>query len=77
MALTTFDLDEYVLRALRAGAVGFLLESTSPEDLLDLVRVAAAGHTVPSSALVKRRHVCVCRRLRVRQVAGGQGGDKR
>lgn len=53
VALTTFDLDEYVLRALRAGAVGFLIKSTSPEDLVQLVQVAAAGHTVlsPTAAL--------------------------
>jgi len=54
VALTTFDLDEYVLRALRAGAVGFLLKSTSPEDLVDLVRVAAAGHTVLSPVAAQR-----------------------
>lgn len=54
VALTTFDLDEYVLRALRAGAVGFLLKSTAPEDLVDLVRVAAAGHTVLSAAPAQR-----------------------
>ena len=54
VALTTFDLDEYVLRALRAGAVGFLVKSTSPEDLVDLVRVAAAGHTVLSAVPAQR-----------------------
>jgi DNA-binding NarL/FixJ family response regulator len=54
VALTTFDLDEYVLRALRAGAVGFLLKSTSPEDLVALVRVAAAGHTVLSAVPAQR-----------------------
>jgi DNA-binding NarL/FixJ family response regulator len=54
VALTTFDLDEYVLRALRAGAVGFLLKSTSPEDLVALVRVAAAGHTVLSPVAAQR-----------------------
>ncbi|GIJ43384.1 DNA-binding response regulator [Virgisporangium aliadipatigenens] len=54
VALTTFDVDEYVLRALRAGAVGFLLKSTAPEDLVDLVRVAAAGHTVLSPAATHR-----------------------
>jgi DNA-binding NarL/FixJ family response regulator len=54
VALTTFDLDEYVLRALRAGAVGFLLKSTSPEDLVGLVRVAAAGHTVLSAVPARR-----------------------
>jgi DNA-binding NarL/FixJ family response regulator len=54
VALTTFDVDEYVLRALRAGAVGFLLKSTAPEDLIDLVRVAAAGHTVLSPEAARR-----------------------
>jgi DNA-binding NarL/FixJ family response regulator len=54
VALTTFDLDEYVLRALRAGAVGFLLKSTSPEDLVDLVRVAASGNTVLSPVATQR-----------------------
>jgi DNA-binding NarL/FixJ family response regulator len=54
VVLTTFDLDEYVLRALRAGAVGFLLKSTAPEDLVDLVRVAAAGHTVLSPVPAQR-----------------------
>jgi DNA-binding NarL/FixJ family response regulator len=54
VALTTFDLDEYVLRAMRAGAVGFLLKSTAPEDLVALVRVAAAGHTVLSPTATQR-----------------------
>ncbi len=54
VALTTFDADEYVLRALRAGAAGFLVKSTPPEDLIDLVRVAAAGHTVLSPAAARR-----------------------
>ncbi|MEW9552560.1 response regulator [Nonomuraea sp. NPDC050783] len=52
VALTTFDSDVHVLRALEAGASGFLVKSTPPEDLLDLVKVAAQGHTVlsPSAA---------------------------
>lgn len=54
VALTTFDADTYVLRALRAGAAGFLLKSTPPEDLIGLVRVAADGHTVLSAAASKR-----------------------
>ncbi|MGW3353493.1 response regulator [Nonomuraea rubra] len=48
IALTTFDSDSHVLRALEAGASGFLVKSTPPEDLLDLVKVAAQGHTVLS-----------------------------
>jgi DNA-binding NarL/FixJ family response regulator len=54
VALTTFDADEYVIRALRAGASGFLLKSTPPEDLVKLVRVAADGHTVMSAAATTR-----------------------
>ena len=46
MVLTTFDADQYVLRALRAGVAGFLVKSTPPEDLIKLVQVAAEGHTV-------------------------------
>jgi DNA-binding NarL/FixJ family response regulator len=54
VALTTFDADEYVMRALRAGAAGFLVKSTPPEDLINLVRVAADGHTVLSAVAAKR-----------------------
>jgi DNA-binding NarL/FixJ family response regulator len=54
VALTTFDADSYVIRALRAGAAGFLLKSTPPEDLAELVRVAADGHTVLSPAATRR-----------------------
>ncbi|RBQ21905.1 DNA-binding response regulator [Spongiactinospora rosea] len=48
VVLTTFDADHYVLRALDAGASGFLLKSTPPRELIGLVRVAAGGHTVMS-----------------------------
>ena len=54
VALTTFDADTYVIRALRAGASGFLVKSTPPEDLIGLVRVAADGHTVLSPAAARR-----------------------
>jgi DNA-binding NarL/FixJ family response regulator len=54
VVLTTFDADQYVLRALRAGAAGFLIKSTPPEDLIGLVRVAADGHTVLSPAAARR-----------------------
>jgi len=54
VVLTTFDADEYVLRALRAGAAGFLVKSTPPEDLIDLVHVAADGHTVLSPEATRR-----------------------
>ncbi|MFJ8386471.1 response regulator [Streptomyces sp. NPDC094438] len=54
VVLTTFDADQYVLRALRAGATGFLVKSTPPEELIGLVRVAAEGHTVLSPAAARR-----------------------
>jgi DNA-binding NarL/FixJ family response regulator len=54
VVLTTFDADQYVLRALRAGAAGFLVKSTPPEDLIGLVRVAAEGHTVLSPVAARR-----------------------
>jgi DNA-binding NarL/FixJ family response regulator len=54
VALTTFDADSYVLAALRGGAVGFLLKTTPPKDLAELVRVAAAGHAVLSPAAIAR-----------------------
>ncbi|NBE95551.1 response regulator transcription factor [Nonomuraea sp. KC401] len=52
VALTTFDSDTHVLRALQAGANGFVVKSTPPQDLIDLVKVAAQGATVlsPSAA---------------------------
>jgi DNA-binding NarL/FixJ family response regulator len=54
IVLTTFNLDQYVLRAMQAGAAGFLLKDTAPEDLTALVRVAADGHTVLSPAATRR-----------------------
>ncbi|MGW4447399.1 response regulator [Streptomyces sp. NPDC004682] len=54
VVLTTFDADQYVLRALRAGAVGFLVKSTPPEELIGLVRTAAQGHTVLSPSAARR-----------------------
>ncbi|WP_020578350.1 response regulator [Actinopolymorpha alba] len=52
--LTTFDLDEYVNRALRAGAVGFLLKDTPPHDLAAAVRTVAAGHAMLAPPVLKR-----------------------
>ena len=54
VALTTFDADQYVLRALRGGAAGFLVKSTPPEELIRLVRVAADGNMVLSPAAARR-----------------------
>jgi DNA-binding NarL/FixJ family response regulator len=52
--LTTFDLDEYVYEALRAGASGFLLKDTDPEALLDAIRVVAAGDALLSPSVTRR-----------------------
>ena len=68
VALTTFDVDEYVLRALRGGAAGFLLKSTAPEDLTDLVRAAARGTTVLSAAATRRLVAATGDRQRAREL---------
>jgi DNA-binding NarL/FixJ family response regulator len=54
LILTTFDLDEYVFAALRAGASGFVLKDTQPGDLLTAVRVIAAGEALLSPAITRR-----------------------
>jgi DNA-binding NarL/FixJ family response regulator len=52
--LTTFDLDEYVYDALRAGASGFLLKDVTAERLFDAVRVVAAGEALLAPAVTRR-----------------------
>ena len=52
--LTTFDLDEYVFGALRAGASGFLLKDTLPADLLTAIRVVAAGDALLAPSITRR-----------------------
>jgi DNA-binding NarL/FixJ family response regulator len=54
LILTTFDLDEYVFAALRAGASGFLLKYTRPAGLLDAIRVVAAGDALLAPAVTRR-----------------------
>jgi DNA-binding NarL/FixJ family response regulator len=54
LMLTTFDLDEYVHAALRAGASGFLLKDAYPEELLAGIRSVAAGDAVIAPALTRR-----------------------
>ncbi|MFE2184872.1 response regulator [Streptomyces sp. NPDC059455] len=54
LVLTTFDLDEYVHAALRAGASGFLLKDVRPEELLAGIRAVAAGDAVIAPALTRR-----------------------
>ncbi|MFE0678076.1 response regulator [Streptomyces sp. NPDC058867] len=52
--LTTFDLDDYVYAALRAGAAGFLVKDTEPAELLHAVRVAARGDALISPSVTRR-----------------------
>jgi DNA-binding NarL/FixJ family response regulator len=54
LRLTTFDLDEYVYEALRAGASGFLLKDTPPEQLVAAIRVVAGGDALLAPSVTKR-----------------------
>ncbi|EST34926.1 hypothetical protein N566_18010, partial [Streptomycetaceae bacterium MP113-05] len=73
--LTTFEQDEYVFRALRAGACGFLGKGAEPHELLSAVRVAAAGDALLSPAAAKG----LIRRFRTHDggTAGGADGEGR
>jgi DNA-binding NarL/FixJ family response regulator len=54
LILTTFDLDEYVYDALRAGASGFLLKDVQPAQLVDAIRVVAAGEALLAPSVTRR-----------------------
>jgi len=54
LILTTFDLDEYVFTALRAGASGFLLKSISPAELINAIQVVAAGDALLAPSVTRR-----------------------
>ena len=54
LVLTTFELDEYVLRALRAGASGFLLKGVEPAELLSAIRVVAEGDALLAPSVTRR-----------------------
>jgi DNA-binding NarL/FixJ family response regulator len=54
LVVTTFDLDEYVFGALEAGASGFVLKDTEPDDLVDAVRRLARGHGLVDQAVTRR-----------------------
>jgi DNA-binding NarL/FixJ family response regulator len=62
LVLTTFDLDEYVYRALKAGASGFLLKDASREQLTGAVRTVAAGDALLAPAVTRRLIEDFCRR---------------
>jgi DNA-binding NarL/FixJ family response regulator len=52
--LTTFELDEYVFEAIRAGAAGFLVKDTKPSELIEAVRVVAGGDALLSPSVTRR-----------------------
>jgi DNA-binding NarL/FixJ family response regulator len=54
LIITTFDLDDYVVEALRAGASGFLLKDATPEELVHAVRVVAAGDAMLAPKITRR-----------------------
>jgi DNA-binding NarL/FixJ family response regulator len=68
IVLTTFEADDYVLRALRAGAGGFLLKDTPPAEIVRAVRAVAAGEPILSPAVTRRLIV---------HVTDDEGGDRK
>ncbi len=64
LVLTTFDLDEYVYGALRAGASGFLLKDAPPADLHAAIRVVAAGDALLAPRVTAPLHRRIRRRCR-------------
>ena len=68
IVLTTFDADDHVLRALRAGASGFLLKDTPPPEILKAVRLVAAGEAMLSPGVTRRL---------LEHLAGDSGADAR
>jgi DNA-binding NarL/FixJ family response regulator len=68
IVLTTFDADEYILRALRAGASGFLLKHTPPADIVRAVRAVAAGEPMLSPTITRRL---------IGRVTDSEGHDRR
>ena len=67
IVLTTFDADDHVLRALRAGASGFLLKDAPPADIVRAIRAVAAGEPMLSPAITRRL---------IGHVTGSDGGER-
>lgn len=63
LVITTFDLDEYVVEALRAGASGFLVKDATPEELVHAVRMIAAGNALLAPSITRRLLDRYARRL--------------
>jgi DNA-binding NarL/FixJ family response regulator len=75
LILTTFDADEHVFEALRAGASGFLLKDTLPDDLLAAVRVVAGGQALLAPSVTRRLMEEFVRRPAVAPVERPDGVD--
>jgi DNA-binding NarL/FixJ family response regulator len=75
--LTTFDLDEYVYAALRAGASGFLLKDAPPGDLLSAIRAVSSGDAVVAPSVTRRLLSSYAHRLPVAGTADGRLEDER
>lgn len=73
LVMTTFDLDEYVIDALRAGARGFLLKEATPDEFVSAVRVIAAGDAYLSPSVTRRLLDLRGRTLRPVQIHGLDG----
>ncbi|MBS2533611.1 response regulator transcription factor [Catenulispora sp. NF23] len=72
LMLTTFHLDDYVAQALRAGASGFLLKDATADQLLEAVRVVAAGEAILAPAVTRR----VLERMAAGHEDGADGADR-
>jgi DNA-binding NarL/FixJ family response regulator len=70
LVLTTFDLDDYIYEALRAGASGFVLKDDPPEQLISAIRIVASGDALLSPAVTKRVIAQFTRRPRPAPPAG-------
>jgi len=73
LILTTFDLDQYVYSALRAGASGFLLKDVPPTDLLSAIRAVAGGDAVVAPSTTRRLLDAFAHRLPASDEADGPG----
>ncbi|HLJ03305.1 MAG TPA: response regulator transcription factor [Solirubrobacteraceae bacterium] len=63
LVVTTYEQDEYVVEALRAGAAGFILKDTPPDQLVEAIRIVAAGESLLAPSITRRLLESVVRRL--------------
>jgi DNA-binding NarL/FixJ family response regulator len=70
IVVTTFDIDDYVYGALRAGASGFLLKDAPPDDLIDAIRIVAGGDALIAPSITKRLITEFAERREERPVQG-------